>query len=317
MNCRARQFYEAAIAIVLLSAVVLGRPAPSAGEPAAIPACGGKRIGEITVATLNRMPIVTLLANKVPVVLLLDTGAQRTILTPAVAERIGAQPPRVEFDRRMRGIARTMDTREVELHSFTIGGVAIPWRRIAVVAATLPSVFSGPLDGVLGADVLSAFDVDVDLAQDRIVLHEPQSCPEAAPDWSAPYVTISTGLSAGEHLFFPVQLDGRRVYAIVDTGAQMTALSTRTARALGVSETTLAQEKVMTIRGSAGEQLSGHIHRFARLDVSGEALHNPEIIVADLTLSDADLVLGVDFIRSRRVWFSYRSRQIFLSRAHR
>jgi predicted aspartyl protease len=317
MSCRARQFYEAAIAIVLLTAVVLGRVAPSAGEPAAVPGCGAKRIGEITVATLNNMPIVTLLANKVPVVLLLDTGAQRTILTPAAAQRTGAQASRVEFDRRMRGVAGTMPTREVELQSFTIGGVAIPWRRITVSPATLPSVFFGPLDGVLGADVLSAFDVDIDLAQDRMILHEPQSCPGVAPDWVAPYVGIGTGLSAGEHLFFPVQLDGRRMFAIVDTGAQMTTLSTKTARALGVSEATLAQDKPVTIRGAAGERLSGRVHRFSQLDVGGEAQRNPEIVVADLSLRDADLVMGVDFVRSRRIWFSYRSRQIFMLRARR
>ncbi len=44
---------------------------------------------------------------------------------------------------------------------------------------------------------------------------------------------------------------------------------------------------------------------------------NPEIIVADLARRDADLVLGIDFIRSRRIWFPYGSRQIFLSRARR
>jgi clan AA aspartic protease (TIGR02281 family) len=253
----------------------------------------------------------------VPVVLLLDTGAQRTIFTPLVAERIGAKPPRVEFDRRMRGIGGTLPIREAELSSFTIGGVAIPWRRIAVAPATLPNVFSGPLDGVLGADVLSYFDVDVDLAQHRIVLHEPQSCPAASPDWAEPYVRISTGRSAGEHLFFAVQLDGRSIVAIVDTGAQMTTLSTKTALALGVTQAKLAQDKSMTTRGAAGEMLSGHVHRFSQLDVGGEAARNPEIVVADLNLRDADLLLGIDFVRSRRIWFSYGSRRIFLSRARR
>jgi len=223
----------------------------------------------------------------------------------------------VEFDRQMRGFAGTMPSREVELRSFTIGGVAIPRRRVTVAAAALPSVFFGPLDGVLGADVLGAFDVDFDLAQHRMILHEPQSCPTAAPDWTDRYVGISTGLSAAQHLFFRAQLDGRSIFAIVDTGAQMTLLSTKAARALGVSEATLAQEKAITIRGAAGELLSGHVHRFSGLDVGGVALHNPEIVVADFTLREADLVLGIDFVRSRRIWFSYRSRQIFLSRTSR
>jgi hypothetical protein len=42
-------------------------------------------------------------------------------------------------------------------------------------------------------------------------------------------------------------------------------------------------------------------------------VRNPEIIVTDLKLADADLVLGVDFLISRRLWLSYGSRRIFLA----
>jgi predicted aspartyl protease len=273
--------------------------------------CGTKRIGEITVGTVNNAPAVTLVANGAAVTLLLDTGAGRTILTPQAAQRIGAQPPRIEFDRRMRGIAGALPTREVELRSFTIAGVAIPWRRIAVASITTASV---TLDGLLGADVLSYFDVDFDLAHNRIALYEQQSCPVAAPDWPQPYVGIRTGRSANDYLFFPVQLNGRGIGAIVDTGAPRTAISTKTALALGVTEAALAQDRSIRIRGSAGEQLTARIHRFAQLEVGGEITRSPEIIVIDLNLPDADLVLGVDFLRTRRIWFSYGSRQIFLKR---
>jgi predicted aspartyl protease len=318
-----RKARRAATAIALLSSAILGVLPPAvghAGEPPAVAAsvgCGTKRIGEITVAALNSVPIVTLLADGVPVVLLLDTGAARTILTPPAAQRIGAQPPRVEFNRRMSGIAGALPIREVELRSFTIGGVAIPWHRIAVAPTTLPSVFFGPLDGLLGADVLSSFDIDIDLSHHRMILHEKQSCPDAAPDWAEPYVGINTGRSRSEHLFFPVQLDGHSIVAIVDTGAQMTALSSKTALALGVSEAALAHDPSKMMHGATGEQVSGHIHRFSQLKVGEDSVRDPEITVADLNLPDADLVLGFDFVRSRRMWFSYGSRRIFLSRARR
>jgi len=318
-----RKAGRAVAAIALVAGALLAALAPTAGQAAEPPAvaagvgCGAKRIGEITVATLNNVPIVTLLANGVPVVLVLDTGAYRTILTPPAAQRIGAQPPRVKFDRRMSGIGGALPIREVELHSFTIGGVAIPWHRIAVAPATLPSVFFGPLDGLLGADVLSNFDIDIDLSHHRMVLHEKQSCPDAAPDWAEPYVGISTGRSRSEHLFFPVELDGRRIVAIVDTGAQSTALSGKAARALGVSDAALARDPAKTMHGATGERVSGRIHRFSRLKVGEDSIRDPAIVVADLNLPDADLVLGIDFVRSRRLWFSYGSRRIFLSRPRR
>jgi predicted aspartyl protease len=281
---------------------------------AAAAGCGTVRLGETTVATLRNAPIVTVSANEAPVTLVLDTGAEGTILTPAVAQRIGAERPRIEFQRQLHGIAGTLQTTEVELRSFTIGGVAIPWRRVRVAPVNMACVFSGPLDGVLGADSLSSFDVDLDLPGHRMVLYEKQTCPGAAPAWAEPYARISAGRSRGDHLFFPVQLDGRRTDAFVDTGSQFTVLSTRAAIALGLSETVLARDRVATVRGAAAEQLAAHVHRFSQLEIGAERIRNPEIIVTDVSLSDADLVLGIDFLRPRRIWFSYGSQQIFIMR---
>ena len=68
------------------------------------------------------------------------------------------------------------------------------------------------------------------------------------------------------------------------------------------------------LRGAGPEELSGRVHRFARLEIGGEAIRNPEIIVAGLNLSDADLVLGIDIVRSWRIWLSYGAQKIFLLR---
>ena len=276
--------------------------------------CGAVRLGETTVATLRNAPIVTLFANDRPVTLLLDTGAETTVLTPAAAGRIGAQRPLVEFQRQLHSLAGSLETSEVELGSFTVGGVAIPWRRVRVAPVNVPAIFAGPLDGVVGADTLSSFDVDLDLPHYRMILYQRQACPDAKPAWTGPYTRITAGRSKGDHLFFPVQLDGRRIDAFVDTGAQVSVLSTRVALALGVSESALAQDRPLTTRGAAAEQLSAHLHHFSRLEIGGAIVRDPEVIVADVRLSDADLVLGIDFLRSWRIWFSYGSQQIFLSR---
>ena len=63
----------------------------------------------------------------------------------------------------------------------------------------------------------------------------------------------------------------------------------------------------------------GSIHEGGELGYSlshayGAAFDNPELIVADVSLKDGDLVLGIDFIASRRIWLSYGSQQSFLSR---
>ena len=306
-----RWFSGAIVTTALVSAAGYAGQHPVA---AAGSSCAAVRLGETKVATLSNAPIVTLSANGMPVTLVLDTGAEGTILTPAVAQRIGAQRPRIEFQRQIRGIGGTLQTSEVELRSFAVGGVAIPWRRVRVAPVNVASVFSGPLDGVLGADSLSSFDVDLDLPGHRMFLYEKQTCAGALPAWTQPYAKINAGRSMGGHLFFPVQLDGRRTDAFVDTGSQFTVLSTRAALALGVGAAALARDRVATVRGAAAEQLAAHVDRFAQLEIAAETIRNPEIIVTDVMLSDADLVLGIDFLRPRRIWFSYGSQQIFIMR---
>ena len=275
--------------------------------------CGTRAIGNIIVATLNRAPIVTLSANGHAVTLILDTGAEKTVVTPDVAERIGAQRPSIEFQRRLRGITGDLPTHEVELHSFAAGEVAIPWRRVLVAPVKMTRVFPTPLDGLLGADALSDFDIDLDLPRHQMTFYRKQTCEAAAPNWAGPYVSVSTGLSRGERLFFPVLLDGHRLTAVIDTGSQVTVLATAAARALGLTEGHLTRDRSTTTQGVAGEPLSARVHRFAKLEVGALMIRNPEVVVTDLKLNEADIVLGVDFLSSRRLWLSYGSRRIFLS----
>ena len=275
--------------------------------------CGTKPIGNIIVATLNRAPMVTLSANGKAVTLILDTGAERTVLTPDVAERIGAQRPSIEFQRHLRGIAGDLPTHEVELRSFAAGEVAIPWRRVLVAPVKMARVFPTPLDGLLGADALSDFDIDLDLPRHQMTFYQKQTCSTAAPNWAGPYTSVSTGVSRGERLFFPVQLDGHRLTAVIDTGSQFTVLATASARALGLTEGQLSRDRSVSTQGVAGEPLSSRVHRFGRLEVGALIIRNPEVVVTDLKLNEADIVLGVDFLSSRRLWLSYGSRRIFVA----
>jgi predicted aspartyl protease len=276
--------------------------------------CRTIRLAETAVAMLSNQPIVKVFANSAAVLLLLDTGAEATVLTPAAAQRIGAQHARVEWGRQMHGLTGDIPAGELELRNLTIGGVEVPRRRVRVGPIEIVNALSGPLDGVLGADILRSFDIDLDLPGRRMSLYQGQSCAAASPAWAQPYVRIAAGRSPSNRLSFSVQLDGRRISALFDSGAQYSVLSTRIALALGVTEAVLARDPPVTVRGADGEQLSAHAHRFFRLEVDGEVIRNAEIDVTEISLNEADLVLGIDFLGSRRVWISYGSQQLFLMR---
>jgi predicted aspartyl protease len=300
--------------VAILTTALASTPAYAADG---VGVCGTIRLAETAVAMLDNQPIVKVFANSATVLLLLDTGAEATVLTPAAAQRIGAQQARV-MGRQMHGITRDIPAGELELRSFTIGGVEVPRKRVRVAPIEIVNALSGPLDGVLGTDTLSSFDIDLDLPRRRMTLYQEQnqeqSCAIASPAWAQPYARIAAGRSPSNRLYFSVQLDGRRISALFDTGAQFSVLSTRTALALGVSEGVLARDPAVVVRGADGEQLSAHAHRFFRLEVDGEVIRNAEIDVTEINLNDADFLLGIDFLGSQRVWISYGSQQLFLMR---
>src|SRR5580704_13495907 len=144
--------------VAILTTALASTPAYAADG---VGVCGTIRLAETAVAMLDNQPIVKVFANSATVLLLLDTGAEATVLTPAAAQRIGAQA-RV-MGRQMHGITRDIPAGELELRSFTIGGVEVPRKRVRVAPIEIVNALSGPLDGVLGTDTLSSFDIDLDL----------------------------------------------------------------------------------------------------------------------------------------------------------
>jgi long-chain acyl-CoA synthetase len=78
-------------------------------------------------------------------------------------------------------------------------------------------------------------------------------------------------------------------------------------------EAALARDRSTKTKGAAGEELSSRAHRFERLDIGPVVVRDPEIVVTDLRVRDADIILGMDFLSSRRLWLSYASFRVFLS----
>ena len=54
------------------------------------------------------------------------------------------------------------------------------------------------------------------------------------------------------------------------------------------------------------------VHRFDSLTVGGQRLAGAQIGVGDSQLRAPDMMLGLDYLRSRRVWVSYRTSRIFV-----
>jgi len=133
-------------------------------------------------------------------------------------------------------------------------------------------------DGTFGADFLTAYDVEFDLAHGEVNLFFPDHCPGKVVYWTTSYFTIPFKLDLSRHAVFPVTLDGHVVQASLDTAAVDSTLNSSLARRvfnvdpIGGGAKPDGQEIM-----SSGAGLPFYLHRFGDFEIGDIAFHNTEI----------------------------------------
>ena len=103
-----------------------------------------------------------------PITLLVDTGAERTLLTEATVERLHL-PRDLQHATRTFGIGSPTATWDAKLaNGIVLGATHFPVDSVTVGRFTIHEVAGGSADGLLGADIMLAFDIDLDLPARRI-----------------------------------------------------------------------------------------------------------------------------------------------------
>jgi hypothetical protein len=132
-------------------------PGPVPPPPAAAPA-------GVVIPYTGGPLVVDALLNGVPLRLLLDTGADRTLISPAAMARAGADTAG-GTPVRIRGVTGDAVAALVSVPRLDVAGTRLG--PVAVVVHALPDQ---SVDGLLGRDVLDAFSITVDAVSQRAIL---------------------------------------------------------------------------------------------------------------------------------------------------
>ena len=275
-------------------------------EPAAAESC--RRVASLKLRDdAGFLSVRASIAGK-PVRLMLDTGSNAGLITPNAVQALGLQ---IDANAKVtlqgtngprQSVAVARATR-VTLGTLTLGDIPLP-------IATLPAAprLAPPVVGFLGGDVLSHFDLDIDIPHHRLELWRiTAGC--TPPAWRSAYERVPLAAD-GDRLSLTAALDGEAVSALLDTGARSRVVSDATARRLGVDKGRLATEPGGISSGIGLRPQVYHWHRFARFAVGSAVERNPVLTVAPLD-SRFDMLLGTDWLAGREVWISYATDRLF------
>jgi hypothetical protein len=135
-----------------------------------------------------------------------------------------------------------------------------------------------PVVGFLGMDVFNQFDIELDVAHRKMNLFSPDHCRGHVVYWSARYdaVPIRSG-STGE-IYFPMELEGKKLETTLATSSRVTTLHTDATRQLFNFDN--HSPDVQTETDAAGRKSS----QYRAMKLSGEGI---EIINARISLVDS------------------------------
>jgi hypothetical protein len=275
--------------------------------------CNLVKIAQMPLQVEDHLLVVPVGINGKWVHLVVESGAERTTLSEAAANRLGL-PPDPSHISHSTGIGGAMTTTDAGIDRLVIGGVHFPVNRIAVGALKLRTDHGLDADGLLGADILLAFDMDIDVPDHKLTLYRPRVCPNAVPPWPEPAVEIDGVSARKDRLLLPFELDNVAGMAILDTGAQGDVLGVAMARRMGLNDQTMAGDPSIRQHGVGPGETISHLHQFSLLRIGPVGLESPKIAVLQSDFGVGDALIGETFLQGRRVWLSFRNRQVFVSR---
>ncbi|WP_025814258.1 retroviral-like aspartic protease family protein, partial [Komagataeibacter kakiaceti] len=174
-----------------------------------------------------------------------------------------------------------------------------------------PQINDQPVLGIIGYDILCNYNVLFDFPARRMVLFLTTDAPGCTParNWvdadgiSTPLLPDTEGRLTG----ITVQIGDHPVRMEIEPGADMSSLTRKVARSVGLSSAIL--HKDMNVRTNAGRILNGRRHHFDDITIGAWRDLPLDINIEKTTYN----VLGMNFLRRRRVLLAFPQGMAFIS----
>ena len=256
----------------------------------------------------SRMTVPVSITGQGPYRFLVDTGSERTVITRELAERLRLAPgARAE----MHSMTEVSSVSTAIIPSLDFGV-----RRVRNIHAPMLERRHLGAEGMLGVDSLRSHRILFDFAR-REMRITPSRIDER--DWPDGAIVVTGRSMMGRLVLVDADVDGTRIRAIVDTGAEISignpALRRRLERRGRIGATVPIELISVT-----GGRISAEASAIARIRLGGVTIHDMPIAFADvhpfhkLRLTDRPaLLLGMDALTLfERVSIDFANRRVRL-----
>lgn len=282
-------------------------------------ACEMTRLATVPLTLADGRILVDLEVNGRGATFQLDTGAARSVVTPEAVRRLGLARDRW-VGSTIGGIGG-IDRRSVaDTTSLTLAGIALHHRDAAgdsmlpVAVLGAPEVAGRIIDGLLGRDFLSEFDVALNVGAHTMALWRVKDCTgrflPLMGVWSGAYDAIPAVPAYGDALVLMVRANGVVMRALPDTGANATLITAPGLVRLGL----VADPSAMSARGVGPRARPVVPLRLSSLRIGDRTALDVPVLASNLRVFPiVDMLLGADWFAAHRVWLSYATGQAFVS----
>lgn len=174
--------------------------------------------------------------------------------------------------------------------------------------------------GVLGQNVLGIADTEYDLSDGVLNLMKPTDCADhALAYWataaSLPYGVMeidATAKRAGETIG-NAYVNGTKIRVRFDTGAPLSILTLAAAKRAGVTPDAAGVVATGNVNGLAQESYRSWVGPFESFKIAGEETRNTRLRFADVSFGGVDMLLGMDFFLSHRIYVANSQNKLYLT----
>jgi predicted aspartyl protease len=310
------------------ASIVLGL-ALASGVAAAPSKCQMVRLAEWPVRAARNALIVDGAINGKHVGIMLDTGAGSTMILRSAAVQLGLtrQPA---GGSPTYGVGGASDVEVTTVDEFTIGDATRKgWQMYVAGEHDL----GGDVGVVLGDDFFHKVDVEFDLAHNVVRLYQPKDCDGVSlAYWTkegASEVDIAIVDETRPQIVVPVQVNGRKVKALLDSGASSSVLDKWEASQAGVTPETPGVVPYGSGSGVGPKSVEVWLGPIRAFTIGDEMIRDTTLQFADLYKQATYLpigsriprkvdelqpmLLGADFLRSHRVLIAHSQRKMYFT----